>query len=148
MCIGEKIDTSILTTLNVISMGVPRVISKAISAEHGSVLERIGAEVIFPERDMAIRLANRLVSSRALDFITLNDDITVSELKLTSKISGKTVVESNIRKKFKLNIIAIEQSGKTKIDITADSMLTEDDLIVVVGKRENIKNFEEYLEDV
>lgn len=148
MCIGEKIDTSILTTLNVISMGVPRVISKAISAEHGSVLERIGAEVIFPERDMAIRLANRLVSSRALDFITLNDDITVSELKLTSKISGKTVVESNIRKKFKLNIIAIEQSGKTKIDITADSMLTEDDLIVVVGKRENIKNFEEYLEEV
>ena len=148
MCIGEKIDTSILTTLNVISMGVPRVISKAISAEHGSVLERIGAEVIFPERDMAIRLANRLVSSRALDFITLNDDITVSELKLTSKISGKTVVESNIRKKFKLNIIAIEQSGKTKIDITADSMLNEGDLIVVVGKRENIKNFEEYLEDV
>lgn len=148
MCIGEKIDTSILTTLNVISMGVPRVISKAISAEHGSVLERIGAEVIFPERDMAIRLANRLVSSRALDFITLNDDITVSELKLTSKISGKTVVESNIRKKFKLNIIAIEQSGKTKIDITADSMLNEGDLIVVVGKRENIKNFEEYLEEV
>lgn len=148
VCIGEKIDTSILTTLNVISMGVPRVISKAISAEHGSVLERIGAEVIFPERDMAIRLANRLVSSRALDFITLNDDITVSELKLTSKISGKTVVESNIRKKFKLNIIAIEQSGKTQIDITADSMLTEDDLIVVVGKRENIKSFEEYLEDI
>lgn len=148
VCIGEKIDTSILTTLNVISMGVPRVISKAISAEHGSVLERIGAEVIFPERDMAIRLANRLVSSRALDFITLNDDITVSELKLTSKISGKTVVESNIRKKFKLNIIAIEQSGKTQIDITADSMLNEDDLIVVVGKRENIKSFEEYLEDI
>lgn len=148
VCIGEKIDTSILTTLNVISMGVPRVISKAISTEHGSVLERIGAEVIFPERDMAIRLASRLVSSRALDFITLNDDITISELKLTSKISGKTVVESNIRKKFKLNIIAIEENGKTKIDITPDSILNKDDLIVVVGKRENIKDFETYLEDI
>ena len=67
VCIGEKIDTSILATLTVISMGVPRVISKATSAEHGCVLEKIGAEVVYPEKDIAIRLARRLVSPHALD---------------------------------------------------------------------------------
>ncbi|HBI72537.1 MAG TPA: TrkA family potassium uptake protein, partial [Lachnospiraceae bacterium] len=108
VCIGEKIDVSILTTLNVINMGVPRVIAKAISQEQGQVLEKIGAEVIYPEHDMAIRLAKRLVASRVMDYIVLNNDISITELKLTSKIAGETVQQVNLRKKFKLNIIAIE----------------------------------------
>ena len=54
VCIGEKIDVNILTTLNVINLGVPRVISKAITYEQGCVLEKIGAEVVYPESDMAI----------------------------------------------------------------------------------------------
>ncbi len=71
VCIGEKVDVSILTTLNVISMGVPRVIAKAFSYEQGLILEKIGAEVIYPENDMAIRLANRLISSSTVDSIEL-----------------------------------------------------------------------------
>jgi trk system potassium uptake protein TrkA len=145
ICIGEKVDVSILTTLNVISMGVSRVIAKAISLEQGSILEKIGAEVIYPERDMALRLANRLLSSRVMDYITLNDDITITELKLTEKISGQTVLQANIRKKFKLNIIALEHDHKTTTDITPELVLNEDDIMVVVGKKDLIKKFETYL---
>ena len=75
VCIGEKIDVNILTTLNLINMGVKRVIAKAISYEQGCVLEKIGAEVVYPERDMAIRVANRLLYSKTLDFIELSNDI-------------------------------------------------------------------------
>ena len=57
VCIGEHMESSILTTLNLVDMGVPKVISKATSAEHGEILRRLGAEVVYPERDMAIRLA-------------------------------------------------------------------------------------------
>jgi trk system potassium uptake protein TrkA len=145
ICIGEKVDVSILTTLNVISMGVPRVIAKAISLEQGKILEKIGAEVIYPEHDMAIRLANRLMSSRVMDYITLNDDVTITELRLTAKISGLTVLQASIRKKFKLNIIALEQEGKTITDISPELVLHEDDIAVVVGKKEHIKKFELYL---
>ena len=60
VCIGERMDTSILTTLHLVSLGIPKVIAKASSAEHGVILEKLGAEVVYPERDMAIRLANRL----------------------------------------------------------------------------------------
>ena len=55
VCIGEHMESSILTTLNLVDMGVPKVISKATSAEHGEILRRLGAEVVYPERDMAIR---------------------------------------------------------------------------------------------
>ena len=71
VCIGEKIDVNILTTLNVINLGVPRVISKAITYEQGCVLEKIGAQVVYPESDMAVRIANRLLNEEALEFIEL-----------------------------------------------------------------------------
>jgi trk system potassium uptake protein TrkA len=145
ICIGEKIDVSILTTLNVISMGVPRVIAKAISLEQGKILEKIGAEVIYPEHDMAIRLANRLISSRVMDYISLNDDITITELRLTSRVSGQTVLQANIRKKYRLNIIALEHDNKTTTDITPDLTLNENDILVVVGKKDHIQRFENYL---
>ncbi|BCJ93129.1 potassium transporter Trk [Anaerocolumna cellulosilytica] len=145
VCIGEKIDVSILTTLNVISMGVPRVIAKAISYEQGRVLEKIGAEVVYPESDMAIRLANRLVSTSILDSIELTGDIAIAELKLTHKIAGQTVLQANLRKKYNINIIALEQEGVTTTDITPDKVLMVDDKLVVVGKRINIKKFEEFL---
>lgn len=145
VCIGEKIDVSILTTLNVISMGVPRVIAKAISLEQGNILEKIGAEVIYPEHDMAIRLANRLISSRVMDYIALNDDITITELRLTQKIGGQSVLQASLRKKFRLNIIAVEHDNKTTTDITPELVLNEDDVMVVVGKKEDINRFENYL---
>ena len=145
ICIGEKVDVSILTTLNVISMGVPRVIARAVSAEQGSILEKIGAEVIYPEHDMAMRLANRLLSSRVMDYIRLNDEITITELKLTSRINGQTVLTSGLRKKFRLNIIALEHEKKTTTDITAELELHENDIMVVVGKKEHIKRYEDYL---
>ncbi len=145
ICIGEKIDVSILTTLNVISMGVPRVIAKAISIEQGKILEKIGAEVIYPEHDMALRLANRLLSSRVMDYIALNDDITISELKLTAKLAGQTVQDAGIRNKFKLNIIALQHENQTITEITADLLLQENDVVVVVGNKEAIRKFENYL---
>jgi trk system potassium uptake protein len=145
VCIGEQIDVSILTTLNVISMGIPRVIAKAISYEQGMVLEKIGAEVIYPESDMAIRLANRLISSSTLDSIELTGDIAIAEMRLTSKLSDQTVLQANLRKKYNLNIIALEQDGKTTTDITPDILLRMNDKIVVVGKRINIKQLEEFL---
>lgn len=145
VCIGEKIETSILTTINLINMGVPRVIAKAVSYEQGCVLEKIGAEVVYPERDMGIRLADKLMYANLFDFIQLGDDITISKLKITSKISGQTVEQVNIRKKFKLNIIAIERENVTVVEVTPDCVLKENEFIVVIGTKKNIEKFEQYI---
>lgn len=145
VCIGEKIDISILTTLNVINLGVPRVISKAITYEQGCVLEKIGAEVVYPESDMAVRIANRLLNEEALEFIELNNDIHIEKVKITSKLDGKTIMKSKIRDDFNLNIIALERGINTIIEIDPNYILREDDLIVLIGKKNNIRELEESL---
>ena len=123
VCIGEKIDTSILTTLNVVSLGVPNVIAKAISEDQGAVLEKIGAEVIYPERS----------------------NIEISEIRITQKLVGRSVQEADLRRKFGLNIIAIERGEQTMTDINPAHVFAVDDIIVVVGKNESIQRFEEHL---
>ncbi len=142
VCIGEQVEASILTTLHVIELGVPRVIAKAISAEHGKVLKKIGAEVVYPERDRAIRLANSLTRPRALDYIDLSSEYTISEIRLTDKLAGKNILELNLREEFRLNIIAVVRENETIIEITPDFKLNANDLIAVVGKKDNIINFE------
>ena len=142
VCIGSKIDTSILTTLNVVSLGVPRVISKATSQDQGAVLEKIGAEVVYPERDMAARLGKRLISGNFLDFIFLDNDIEIQQVPVSDSLVGKTIREINIRKKYSLNIIAIEHQQDTIIEFAPDYEFLEEDIIVVIGKLQNIRKFE------
>ena len=107
VCIGEHMESSILTTLNLVDMGVPKVISKATSAEHGEILRRLGAEVVYPERDMAIRLAKRLASRRILDFIQLSEKINITKLEVPEKLIGRSVADSDLRRRFGFNVIAI-----------------------------------------
>ncbi len=145
VCIGEKIDTSILTTLNVVSLGVPKVIAKANTYEHGLILEKLGAEVVYPEHDMAVRLAKRLLTNNVLDYIMLSDDIEISELTLTDKLIGESVADINIRKKLGLNIIAIMDNGKTITNIEPEYQFEKGDVMVVIGNRKNIEQFEDYL---
>ena len=142
VCIGSKIDTSILTTLNVVSLGVPRVISKATSQDQGAVLEKIGAEVDYPERDMATRLGKRLISGNFLDFIFLDNDIEIQQVPVSDSLVGKTIREINIRKKYSLNIIAIEHQQDTIIEFAPDYEFLKEDIIVVIGKLQNIRKFE------
>ena len=100
VCIGEQLDISILTTLNLVSLGIPTVISKASSMEHGEILEKIGAQVVYPERDMAVRLAHRLEAVRMLDFIQLSEKLNISKMIMPERSVGKTVVEANLRGRF------------------------------------------------
>ena len=138
VCIGEHMDTSILTTLNLVSMGIPKVISKAMSAEHGIILEKLGAEVVFPERDMAIRLASRLETERMLDFVQLSEKINVSKMVVPDKFIGKSVENINLRKHFGLNIIAIENNDSVNDIITPDYKFKQNDILFLSGSKDGI----------
>lgn len=145
VCIGEKIDVNILTTLNVVSLGVPNVIAKAISYEQDKVLEKIGATVIYPEHDSAVRLAKKLVSRSVLEYIPLGYDVQIAELKVTKYFVGMDIMKLNLRQKFGLNIIAIEREGIITTEIKPEFVFNENDIIVAIGKDENIIKAEEYL---
>lgn len=145
VCIGDKVDVSILTTLNVINLGVPQVVAKANSPEQGEILEKIGAQVVYPEKDMALRLAKRLISKRVFNLFELDHDIDISEFKLTSRLSGQTVQDAQLRNRYGVNIIAVSREGWLTTDITPDYTLSEGDTLVVIGEREKIKKLEDAL---
>ncbi len=142
VCIGEKVDTSILTTMCVVEMGIPHVIAKALTAEQGAVLERLGAQVVYPERDMAVRLGKRLISRNFLDYVSLDNSVEIRQIIVSGKLVGKTIMEYGIRKKYKLNVIAIESGHTTTIEVMPDYRLNEGDVIVVIGKIDNMDRFE------
>ncbi len=142
ICIGEQVDISILTTMSVIEMGVPRVISKAVSSEQGAVLKKLGADVVYPERDMALRLGKRLISSTFLDYVSLCDSVEIRQIQLPDSLAGRSVEQSQLRRRYKLNMIAIERDGQTNIEIAPDDILQKGDVIGVIGKVNNIDAFE------
>ena len=146
VCIGEQVDVSILTTMRVIEMGIPHVISKALSAEQGAVLKKLGAEVVYPERDMALRLGRKLLSNNFLDYVSLNNSVEIRQVQVPQPLIGRSVEETEIRQKYKLNIIAIENGRDTNIEVTPDYRLKADDIIVVIGKVNNIDAFENHFE--
>lgn len=146
VCIGEKVDVSILTTMRVIEMGIPHVISKALSSEQGAVLKKLGAEVVYPERDMALRLGRKLLSNNFLDYVSLNNSVEIRQVQVPHPLIGHSVEETEIRRKYKLNIIAIENGRDTNIEVTPDYCLKADDIIVVIGKVDNIDAFENHFE--
>lgn len=145
ICIGEQVDISILTTMSVLELGVPRVISKALSAEQGAVLEKLGAEVVYPERDMAVRLGKKLLSGQLIDYVTLLHDVEIRQIQVPESLNGKTVEEIELRQKSRLNIIAIENISGTNTEVIPENVLKKDDIIVVIGKIKNINSFEESL---
>lgn len=146
VCIGEHLDSSILTTLHLVSMGIPTVISKATSQEHGEILEKLGAKVVYPERDMAIHLARRLQTSQVLDFIQLSEQVNISKLLLPDSLVGKSVLELNPRSQFGLNIIAIENGGNVIEDVRPDYRFCKNDILLVVGSSDGLMRFSEWTE--
>ena len=146
LCIGEHIDTSILTTLNLVELGIKNVIAKAKSYEHGKILEKLGAEVVYPERDMAIRLAHRLEASKVLDYIQLSEKLNISKLIVPNALIGKNVIDANLRQNFGVNIIAIENAGVVLDTVTPSYTFKEGDILFVSGSRDSLNKLSEITE--
>lgn len=144
VCIGEQMGTSILTSLNLVSLGIPKVIAKATSAEHGIILEKLGAEVVYPERDMAVRLASRLETARELDIIQLSEKINISKIQAPAQIIGKTVASANLRSKFGLNIIAIENNDVVLEAIHPDYTFRKDDILFLSGSKDGLRRLNQW----
>lgn len=140
--IAEQIDACILTTLHLKRLGVRRIIAKATSEEQGDILEMMGAEVVYPERDMAIRLASRLAAPNLLEYIELSDDINIIEIEVTPKIEGQTILSLNIRKNYNLNIVAVKHNELVDTEFSPNFEFTAGDTITVLGRKENIQRFE------
>ncbi len=150
---GANLEASILVTLILKEIGVKNIVAKALSEEHSRVLERVGAtKVVFPERDMGIRIANGLISPRIIEHIGLSKKYSILETPAPKEFIGKSLGQLSVRVKYGINIIAIkkkistinkkgEYADEDAIDASpeADNVIEEGDILIVVGKNENIE---------
>ena len=140
--IGKDIEGSILAALNAKEIGVKRVICKANSDDHAKILEKIGAEIVFPEIDIAKRIAHAVTSSMTEDILPLSDDFSIIQLRVPSIFDGKTVAETGIRQKYGLNLIAVVHEGKASGVITPSTVLHSSDSIYLSGANSGIASLQ------
>ena len=141
--IGSDIQSSILATLLVKDLGVTHVVAKATTALHAKVLYKIGANrVVFPERDMGVRVAHNLVSSNILDYIELSSDYSIAEVISPVEWHNKTLRELNVRAKYGINVMAIKRNNDIDVSPLADNVIEPGDIIVAMGSIEELNVLE------
>ncbi|MBY6825622.1 potassium channel family protein, partial [Clostridium botulinum] len=131
--IGSDIQASTMATLLVKEMGVKYIIAKANTEIHAKVLYKIGADrVVFPERDMGVRVAHNLVSTNILDYIELSPNYSIAEI-VTPKIwHGKTLNELNIRANYGINVVALKRGEEINVSPVAEDTIESGDIIVAI----------------
>lgn len=138
--IGTNIQASTLVTLMVKELGLNKVISKAVNDLHAKVLYRIGADrVVFPEREMGIRVAKNLVTKNVLDFIELAPDYSVMEISALDEWVGKTLEKLNMRSEYGINVMAIKDGDDLNISVLGSYEVKEDDILIVIGHNKDLK---------
>ena len=149
----KNLEASILITLLLKGMGVKRVVAKANSVHHVTILKKIGADrVVFPEREMGQRLARALTSPMVFDYLDLPGDYSIVEIAAPKLFQNKTIGGLDIRKKFGIHVIAIRRktpevlsdgeisySEATIVAPGPDEEIQESDVLVVLGKSEDIE---------
>jgi len=155
VAIGEDEGSSILTTALIKQNKPKRLISRANSVLHHSVLETMGVdEIAHPEEEAAYRLAKRLDMHLMIDSIDISDKHSISEVTVPKELIGKSVLECNFRKQYTMNIITIIRKKKRKNIlgvttevrdaigiVTPDTVLQENDLLIVFSKKEDLRKF-------
>jgi trk system potassium uptake protein TrkA len=144
--IGQDIQASILVTLILKELGIKFVVAKAQSELHGKVLYKIGADrVVFPERDMGVRVAHNLVSSNILDYIELSPEFSIVEIAAIPEWFDKSLRELDMRVKHGLNVMAIKRNEEVIVSPKADDIILEGDILVVVGQNKDIEKLEKHV---
>lgn len=142
--IASEIQSSILATILLKEMGVEHIICKAKDSLQAKVLYKIGADkVVFPEKDMGIKVANSLVSKNVLDYFDLDPKYAMAELVVPSSYSGKKIRELPFRETYGLNIVGVKEKDGINFNPSSDRILKEGEVLLVIGKRTMIRKFEE-----
>ncbi|MDD5084419.1 MAG: TrkA family potassium uptake protein [Candidatus Omnitrophica bacterium] len=142
--LGDRIDVSILVTLFLKELGVKRILAKAVSDDHGKVLRLVGAnEIIFPEKDEAVKLAASLIVPDILEYIRLSEDYSVVEIAAPEKFYSKSLKELQFRTKYGIEVLAIRRplEGTLNIIPSPDYKIQPDDCLVLIGENKNIEKF-------
>ncbi len=143
IAMATQLENTILTTMLCKEAGVKKVVVKCADELHRRILEKVGADmVVFPEIESGMRLANNLLNSGFADIFALSPDISMLELEVRPEWQNKSLVELNLRKKYGINVIAIQHRGGVQTDIDPATVLQSDMRLVVIASNRKLKKLD------
>jgi trk system potassium uptake protein TrkA len=145
VAIGSDIEASILTTSLLVELEINDIWAKAISRQHGRILERIGAtHVVLPEHDMGERVAH-MVSGRMLDYIEVDEHFALAKTRPIKEIVGVPLGDTGLRRKHGVTVVSVKSEGEEFTHATSDTVLQYGDLIIIAGPIDKVERFPELL---
>lgn len=143
VAIGAAIQESILTTLILKELGCKKIVAKALDDLQGKVLERVGADVvIYPERDMGVRIAHTLSAPGVLDYIEISPTFSIEELSVPDRLVGQTLGRLDLKARFGVSVLLIRRDSQLLISPDPETGLQAGDVLVVVGENRQLTRLE------
>jgi trk system potassium uptake protein TrkA len=140
--IGDTFQSSLEITSLLKDLGAKYVISKASRDIQAKFLLKNGAdEVVYPDKDMAEKLAIRCSANNVLDYFSISSEYSIFEIPIMKSWTGRSIEEINVRKKHHINILLVKNGNKIMTLPKADYIFKEDDLVIVLGKSEDVLKF-------
>ena len=143
--IGENIEASLLVVTLIRELGIKTIVAKAVTPLHGRILEKLGVtRVVFPEREMAMRVAHALAVPSVLEFIELSQKFSIAEIPAPAEFFGKTLRDIGLRSRFGLTTIAIKRvtaGGSREFTNVApgpDDVVEAGDVLALLGSNEKL----------
>ncbi|GAA3645708.1 TrkA family potassium uptake protein [Lentzea roselyniae] len=137
--IGTDLEASILTTALLVDFGIPHIWAKAVSRQHGRILQRMGAHhVVLPEHEMGERVAH-LVTGRMLDFIEFEDDYATVKTRAPAGAVGMPLDQSRLRSKYGVTVVGVKRPGEGFTYATADTVINRGDVLILAGRTSEVE---------
>jgi trk system potassium uptake protein TrkA len=141
---ASDITMSVMGTMILKELGIPRVIAKAKDEMHGRILQAVGASrVVYPEKEAGERLAHSILSNNFIDLIELDPRFSILEIKAPEKVVGRTLKQIDVRAKYGVNIVAVKSADKWILTPGANDIIKQNDILVTIGSNEDLENFKE-----
>ena len=145
VAIGNNVQASILTVINLKELGLKKVSVRADSEEYAKVLARLGAdEIIIPEVDAAVSFANQIISDTILEYYKIASDFSMAKIFIEKEFEEKTIVDLDVRNKFDINIVGITRNN-VFFPAKANDIIKQADILTVFGKSAKINKFDRFL---
>ncbi len=143
IAIGSNLEASVMGTLAAKEAGIDYIVAKATTLRQGNILEKLGAhKIIYPERDMAYRVAHNLTSKNILDYIQISSEFSMIETTVPRDWVNKSLAELDVRNSYGVSVVAIERDRDIIVSPYADEVLQEHDLVVILGSDERVREVE------
>lgn len=142
VCIGSVLSDSILTTLNLKDIGVQKVYAKAVSESHGRILHKIGAlEIIFPEKDMAVSLAERLHNPNILDYLPFIEGYSIVEFVPPDSFIGKTLETLDLINQYGVQVLGVKELVPERLNMipTGAFVVKDSDILILLGPNDALE---------